>query len=86
MITCPMDPYSAAFRRAARTAAGCGNRRPPVDLVDGDSAPELVGESGHWTTKAGRPVYSPSAYIRAYGRPVYHRSTRRVVVGREWRP
>ncbi len=62
------------FRRAARQAAQAPYNHIPVETVPGDSAPAVQGES------------SPNAYRRAWGRPVYHRSTLRVVVGESWAP
>lgn len=68
-------------RRAARAACGAWCSRP-VEVVPGDVAPHLAGERPYWTTLSGKTrVYHPNAY----GWPtLYHRSTRRVVVGAEW--
>ena len=47
-----------------------------------NSRPKLVGNSGYFTTPSGKTVV---AYPGAYGwRTVYHCSTERVEVGREW--
>jgi hypothetical protein len=73
--------WLAAARRAADAHTTC-----PVRIVAGALAPEVRGESYHWTTPGGAPVRYPSAYSRAFGRPVYHASTLRVVVGEDWRP
>jgi hypothetical protein len=56
----------------------------PIAVVDGEASPVVVGESAQWTTPGGSPVRYPNAYRRAWGKPVYHCSTRRVVVGRQW--
>lgn len=72
-----------AARRYVRHACGAA-RYIPVTVVDGSSAPTITGESYHYTTPSGSPVYYPSAYRRAYGRPVYHASTLSVEVGRGW--
>jgi hypothetical protein len=54
----------------------------PVEIVDGDVAPRVAGESYYWTTPSGKTiVHHPSAY----GWPtLYHASTLRVEVGRDW--
>lgn len=79
--------YPAEWCRAARDACGLDRRDScPVVRVAGNSAPRVCGRSYHWTTPGGKPVRYPSAYSRAFGRPVYHASTRRVIVGRDWRP
>lgn len=70
-------------RRALRVLA-CADTHVPVKAVDGDVYPILLGEAHHYTTPAGDPVRYPMAYQRAFGRPVYHQSTIRVEVGRDW--
>lgn len=68
-------------RRIARQTAGA-SVSCPVEVIDGDSPPKLVGESYYWTTPSGKTVVRyPGAYR---WRTVYHASTRRVVVGRNW--
>ncbi len=42
----------------------------PVSVIPGDASPAIVGESGHWTTPGGKPVY--------------HCSTIEVIVGEGW--
>lgn len=70
-----------AFRRAARRAVGASPSLW-VDIVDGDAAPTLQGEEGGYCRQQydaeGKPVG-----VNDYG---YERSTRRVVVGRDWKP
>ena len=43
--------------------------------------PQLLGTGGYWTTKTGKPIYYPNAYKWF---KVYHHSTRRIEVSREW--
>lgn len=74
----------AKLLRPVRAAAGCTGKPWPVVIVDGDGKPSLKGESYHFTTPGGRPVYYPNAYRRAYGKPVYNASTLHIEVGREW--
>jgi len=75
----------ADFNRAARLDAGA-HTSMPVEVVEGDSAPSVAGESYYHTTPSGELCEYPSAYRKAFGRPVYHPSTRRVEVGADWRP
>jgi hypothetical protein len=77
------DPC-AEERTALRAIAGVYQAHPPVYVVDGCGSPTLLGDFGHWTTPSGKPVAYPNAYRRAFGRPVYHCSTLRVIVGRAW--
>jgi hypothetical protein len=53
----------------------------PVEIVDGPAAPRMKGESWHYTTPGGKPIHYPNAYRWP---KVYHNSTLRIVVGREW--
>src|SRR5271165_6172658 len=56
----------------------------PIEHVDGMTKPHFVGESYSFQTKTGKPVRHPNAYRRAWGKPVYIASTRRIIVGRDW--
>jgi hypothetical protein len=70
-------------RRVIRILTGSAVNIPIVE-VDGDDPPREAGESFYWTTPSGKTRVS---YPRAYGwRTVYHHSTLRVEVGRDWRP
>lgn len=61
----------------------CGVRaNMPVEIVDGDAPPKVCGEGFHWTTPGGKPIRYPNAYK---WEKVYHASTIRVEVGRNWR-
>ena len=74
-----------AAREAASRSVGFRIRgNPPVEIVMGTARPYLQGESWRYETPSGKPVYHPNAYRRAYGKPVYVRSTRRIVVGAAW--
>jgi hypothetical protein len=56
-----------------------GNR--PVRVIPGKQAPREAGESYHWTTLGGKPIYHPNSY----GWPmVYHHSTLCTEVGADW--
>lgn len=68
-------------RRIARQFAFATHKNVPVEIVPGLQFPEETGQSFHWTTPGGRPVYHPNAYRRAWGKPVYNNSTLCVTVG-----
>ena len=76
---------SSAQRRAILRSANQPQKNIRIELIPGIAlAPQTSGRSYHWTTPAGVPVQYPNAYSRAFGRPVYHASTRRVIVGEIW--
>ena len=67
-----------------RQLAGARNNTP-VKIIEGESPPELKGNPSHYTTKTGRIIYHPSAYSKTgWSNMIYHASTLRVEVGREW--
>lgn len=75
---------SLPARRIARQAAGA-HASCPVELIDGNAAPTIRGESFHWETMGGRRIYHPSAYSRrGWSNMRYVGSTIRVEVGRDW--
>jgi len=76
--------HARQYRSWLRAQAPGAERHLPIRVVDGDQAPQLLGTSYHWETPSGQICRYPSAYRRAFGRPVYCASTRRVEVGREW--
>lgn len=70
-------------RRIARQFCSAHNSMP-IELVEGNAAPRIEGRGYYWTTPNGTLCLHPNAYRAAYGRPEYHCTTRRVVVGRDW--
>ena len=70
--------------KAVRKAAGWAGSPYPIKLVDGFEEPAAYGSEAYYTTPAGKPVYHPNAYRRAFGRPVYHHCTLEIVVGIGW--
>jgi hypothetical protein len=57
----------------------------PIEVVAGDAAPQMVGESWYWQTKGGKRIHHPSAYSKkGWSSMTYCNSTRRVEVGIEW--
>lgn len=71
-------------RKAIRAAAKLSGRSYPIKVVGGHDEPKLAGEPFHWVTPGGKPVSFPSAYRRAWGKPVYVASTLRIEVGVAW--
>lgn len=69
-------------RRAARWH---GITEPlPVVVVSGNRRPHVMGERWHHVTPSGDVCHHPSAYRKAFGRPIYVASTRRIAVGAAW--
>lgn len=58
----------------SRNSAGFGSSTP-IEIVDGDSPPELIGQPYLMTTMENGPNFRKTLYTP---------STLRVVVGREW--
>jgi hypothetical protein len=64
-----------------------GSTRYTITWVDGFARPKVIERATtyYYTTPGGRPVHYPSAYRRAWGRPVYHCATKGTIrVGRGW--
>ena len=59
----------------------------PVEIILGNSAPEMRGESSHYVTMGGTRIQHPNAYSRK-GRSNmrYVPSTLCLVVGEDWKP
>lgn len=72
------------LRKRIRLEADCTSKPYPLELVDGDSPPRTVGCSYGFTNKRGDKIYHPNAYMRAWGKPIYHPSSLRVEIGADW--
>lgn len=58
-----------------------------IVLVDGCSAPRVIGERGGHFTRGGARILHPSAYSRrGWSNMIYQTSSLRVQVGRDWTP
>ena len=55
-----------------------------VEIIPGRSAPKVVGRSFYYTNKRGDLIRYPSAYAKAWGKPIYHHSSLRVQVGKNF--
>lgn len=74
-----------AWRRDVRAEAGAGPSLR-IDVVAGRSAPRVEGETNYYANKGGTRIDHPNAYRKKGFNMVYHPSTRRVVVGADWKP
>lgn len=70
--------------KTVRASINLSGTNYPIEIVPGYAAPTLKGRSYYWTTPGGQPVYHPNAYRRAWGKPVYNASSRRIEVGQGW--
>lgn len=71
------------FSRIREIAGARANM--PVDVVDGNKEPTLVGKGWHYRTCGGNYIRYPSAYSTiGWSNMVYWPSTLRVEVGRDW--
>lgn len=73
-----------ALSRAVRRYVGATGKPWPIETVDGFKAPKLVGRSYHYENASGDLIRYPSAYRKAYGKPIYCASTKAIIVGRGW--
>lgn len=74
---------SVSPKYLARLWAGAAGN-PPVEIVHGSASPRMEGRGFYFENKSGDVIRHPAAYQRAYGKPIYVRSARRVVVGKRW--
>lgn len=56
----------------------------PVIIIPGSNEPKLKGSGYHYTNKSGEVINYPSAYMKAYGKPIYIPSSIRIEVGSDW--
>ena len=74
---------SRLLRKMIRGSVGANNSCP-ILLVPGNFPPVIHGEGWHYRNKRGDRIWHPGAYRRAWGKPIYVSSTRRVEVGVGW--
>ena len=72
------------LRKIIRKNAGVSGISVPIIFVEGDSKPECIGNKAYYTNKRGDVIRHPSAYKKAWGKPIYHTSTMAIKVGMEW--
>jgi hypothetical protein len=75
--------YSKIIKKLIREAVSA-NSNCPIQIVSGSSPPKLCGRSYYYTNRSGAEIRYPNAYRRAWGKPIYMPSTRRIQVGSEW--
>lgn len=62
-----------------------GRNNLSVEVIDGNEAPHLAGDSWHYQTKGGGYIRYPSAYSKlGWSNMVYVNSTKHIEVGREF--
>lgn len=74
---------SLFIKRELRKALGTRNNFP-VSIVGGNSAPSIKGHGFYYENKSGDKINYPSAYRKAWGKPIYIHSTLRIEVGGDW--
>jgi len=52
--------------------------------VAGNKNPTIEGVGHYYTNKSGDIIRHPNAYKAAWGKPIYHASTKRIEVGDKW--
>jgi hypothetical protein len=68
--------------KAVRSEINLSGTPYPIVITGDDKSPAIAGESYYWTTPSGKTIVR---YPNAYGyRTLYHASTRRIEVGRDW--
>lgn len=74
------------IRAICRDVLGFPNNCNTPIVVDdnGTEPPAWAGKRYHHTNASGDIIRHPSAYRRAYGKPIYVASTRHVTVGLLW--
>lgn len=56
----------------------------PIEVIAGAVSCWLTGKSWYYVNASGDIVRHPNAYRRAWGKPIYVGSTKRIVVGIDW--
>jgi hypothetical protein len=75
---------SKLLRRWIREVAGSKTTRCPIVVVKGADPPTLKGRGWYYKNKSGDVIRYVNAYKRAWGKPIYVHSTRRIEVGSDW--
>jgi len=75
---------SKLLRRWIREVAGAKATSYPIVVVKGADPPALKGKGWHYQNKSGDVIRYVNAYKRAWGKPIYVHSTRRIEVGSDW--
>jgi hypothetical protein len=75
---------SARLRKYVRRMCDQVGTAYPIEVVEGYSEPTVKGRSWHYENASGDLISFPNAYRRAWGKPIYTASTRRIEVGADW--
>lgn len=73
-----------SLRNIAKGRTGWRNNLP-IHIIEGDIAPRVVGRGFYYTNKSGDLIRYPNAYQKAWGKPIYHKSTIRIEVGKDYK-
>lgn len=74
------------LKRLARAITKVYFNCPVIIKQNSKQPPKKSGCGYYFTNKSGDIIHSPSAYRRAWGKPIYNKSTLRVTVGDKWIP
>ena len=75
---------SKLLKKWIREVAGAKGTNCPIKVVIGNNPPTLKGRSWCYQNKSGDVIRYVNAYKRAWGKPIYVHSTRRIEVGSDW--
>jgi hypothetical protein len=75
---------SKLLKKWIREVAGAKGTCCPIKVVIGNNPPTLKGRRWHYQNKSGDVIRYVNAYKRAWGKPIYVHSTRRIEVGSDW--
>lgn len=76
--------HAQEYRSWIRRQVQMGASTCSIVAVEGSSEPRVEGESYYYTNARGERIRHPNAYRHAWGKPIYHCSTVRITVGRDW--
>lgn len=72
------------LRKIINSEANAKNSCAPIIILEGNSAPKLIGRGYYYTNKSGDIIRFPNAYQKAWGKLIYHHSTQQIQVGKDW--
>ena len=75
---------SKLLKKWIREVANAKGSTCPIKVVAGSNPPALKGRGWYYQNKSGDVIRYVNAYKRAWGKPIYVHSTRRIEVGSDW--
>lgn len=80
-----IEPFMIKLLRRTKLYTLVGRSyHAPFVIVPGDKSPSMVGHDGYHIGGKGQIIKSVDAYRQAGGTTVYHKPTRRILVGEDW--